>query len=77
MEANANDSRPSSRMLCIECTTPLPIRVSSEPEAVRIRCRFCGSVYRGVLMPDVADDLVSNVEVLQNAAELDSAVPEE
>ncbi|MEL6497524.1 MAG: hypothetical protein AAF937_00450 [Planctomycetota bacterium] len=63
-----NDEDASS-IECVECSIRLPIRISKEPDAVRIRCRFCGSVYRGTLPRTSVDELLANIEVLESAAD--------
>lgn len=59
-----SDGNSDATTACVECSIRLPIRISSKPEAVRVRCRFCGSVYRGVLVGDAEDALRAHIEIM-------------
>ncbi len=64
MEYTHNEVSPTQ---CVDCSIYLPLHVSQAPGSVRVRCRFCGSVYRGVLLPDSERAPLVNVEVVDDS----------
>ena len=63
MDSNANKATHTT---CVECSISLPLHVSKGPGTVRVRCRFCGALYRGVLLPDDEAAPHTNIEIVQD-----------
>ncbi|MEL7484229.1 MAG: hypothetical protein AAFN41_07725 [Planctomycetota bacterium] len=63
MNSNANEATHTT---CVECSIPLPLHLSKEPGTVRVRCRFCGALYRGVLLTDGDAAPHTNIEIVQD-----------
>lgn len=61
MESSAKDMLG---MECVDCSIQLPLRLSTGPDSKRIRCRYCGSMYRGTIIEDASEDLLANVEMM-------------